>query len=285
MVTLVTKDLSQSLVPEDAYQPRGLDIGVPHMARVYNYLLSGKDNFAADRKVAERMLEVSPHIPAGIRANRAFLVRTVRYLAGQEGIRQFLDIGTGLPAPDNTHEVAQAVLPESRVVYADNDPLVLTHARALLTSGPRGATTYVDADARDPGKVLAGAADLLDFTQPVAVMLLSILHVIDDEDDPYGIVARLLDPLPPGSFLVISHGATDIEADRMAELAARLGAMMPQSERPVLRDRAQVTRFFAGLEVLEPGVVPIQDWRPDTGTVIDTSIPIGLWGAVGRKGS
>jgi len=283
IVALVADDQTHSAVPEDAYEPRELNPGVPHIARIYDYWLGGKDNYAADRQVAEQMSQVNPHVAEGVRANRAFLARSVRYLAEQEGIRQFLDIGTGLPSPDNTHQVAQSVAPETRVVYTDNDRIVLAHARALLTSGPLGATTYVEADLRDPGKILAEAAGLLDFTRPVAVLLLAVLHVIGDDEDPYGIVARLMAPLPPGSFLVISHGATDIEPEMMAALAARLDKMMPPGQRPAFRDRAAVARFFDGQDLIEPGVVPIIRWRPAPGTVVDPGIPVPMWGAVGKK--
>jgi hypothetical protein len=276
----VTEDLSRSLVPEDAFEPRELNTDIPHIARIYDYWLGGKNNFAADRQVAEQMSQVSPSIAEGVRANRAFLVRTVRYLAEQAGVRQFLDIGTGLPSPGNTHEVAQSVASQTRVVYTDNDPIVLTHARALLTSGPDGATAYLDADVRDPEKILAGAAGLLDFTRPVAVLLLAVLHVIADDEDPYRIVARLMAPLPPGSFLVISHGATDIEPEMMAALAARLDKMMPPGQRPAFRDRAQVARFFGGLDLVDPGLVPIARWRPDPAADLNVLAP--SWGAVGR---
>jgi S-adenosyl methyltransferase len=279
----VPDDLTQGPVPEGVYEPRELDTSVPHIARIYDYWLGGKDNYAVDRQVAEQMSQVSPHIAEGVRANRAFLARSVRCLAEQEGIRQFLDIGTGLPSPDNTHEVAQSVAPETRVVYTDNDRIVLAHARALLTSGPQGITTYVEADLRDPGKILDGAAELLDFTRPVAVLLLAVLHVIGDDEDPYAIVARLMAPLPPGSFLVISHGATDIEPEMMAALAARLDEMMPPGQRPAFRDRAAVARFFDGLDLIAPGVVPITRWRPVPGTAVAPGTPVPMWGAVGRK--
>ena len=186
---------------------------VPHVARVYDYWLSGKDNFTADRVAAEETIAAFPGIRLSAQANRAFLRRTVRYLAAEEGIRQFLDIGTGLPAADNTHEVSQAVAPESRVVYVDNDPLVLAHARALLTSGPQGATAYLDADLRDTDTILEQAAATLDFTRPVAIMLLAILHYIPDLAEARQIVAKLLGAVPSGSFLVISHAGTDLLPD------------------------------------------------------------------------
>src|ERR1700722_8244684 len=183
------------------------DIGVAHQARMYDYVLGGKDNYAADREAVEAGLKAWPDMAFSMRANRAFLGRAVRYLAGQAGIRQFLDIGTGIPTSGNTHEVAQAIAPETRVVYVDYDPIVLAHARALLNSNETGATEYIDADLRDPGKILAQAARLLDFSQPVAVTLLSILHAIPDADDPWAIVATVMDAVPTGSYLAISPSA------------------------------------------------------------------------------
>ena len=192
----------------------GLDTRHAHSARVYNYWLGGEDNFAADREAAEQAIAANPGIVADVRANRAFLVRAVRYLASACGIRQFLDIGTGLPTANNTHQVAQAAAPDARIVYADNDPIVLSHARALLPSTPEGACDYVDADLRDTSAILRAASATLDFGEPVALMLLIILHLIPDEDDPYGIVATLMRALPPGSYLVLAHPASDIRAAR-----------------------------------------------------------------------
>jgi hypothetical protein len=256
-----------------------LDTGVAHIARVYNYWLGGKDNFAADRAAAEQAIGAYPDIVFSVRANRAFLARAVRYLAGEAGIRQFLDIGTGIPATNNTHEVAQSVAPESRVVYVDNDPVVLVHARALLTSGPHGATSYLDADLRDTGRVLSAAAGMLDFSQPVAVMLMAILQHVDDAEDPCAIVATLLDALPAGSYLALSHPASDIEAVAQGKLAEGLNQTM--AEKVTLRDRAQVMRFFDGLELVEPGLVRVPEWRP--ASELEAKSPAGLWGGVGRK--
>jgi hypothetical protein len=256
-----------------------LDVNVAHPARVYDYWLGGKDNFAADREAAEQVIAANPQVLPGVRANRAFLGRAVRYLAGEQGIRQFLDIGTGLPTVDNTHEVAQQVAPECRVVYVDNDPIVLAHARALLTSTPEGETAYVDADLRDTGKVLEGAAATLDLGQPVAVMLLMILQYIPDRDDPWAIVRQLLDAVPAGSYLVVSDTAADIDADVVAESARRynqrLGAV-----RQTRRTKDEFTRFLAGLELVEPGVVPLPEWRAITAR--GNHIP--AYAAVGRKG-
>src|SRR5580765_1029078 len=187
-----------------------VDTSVAHPARVYDYWLGGKDNFAAYREAAERVLAAAPGLRYRVRANRAFLARATRYLAAEAGLRQFLDIGTGIPAAGNTHEVAQRVAPDARVVYVDNDAIVLLHAEALLRSTPEGATDYVQADLRDPGTILDRAAALLDFGQPVAVMLLGVLHLIQDDEDPWAIVARLMAAMPPGSYLTVSHPAIDI---------------------------------------------------------------------------
>jgi S-adenosyl methyltransferase len=255
------------------------DTSVAHIARVYDYWLGGKDNFAADRAAAEQAIAAWPDIVLSVRANRAFLARAVRYLAGEAGIRQFLDIGTGIPAANNTHEVAQSVAPESRVVYVDNDPVVLAHARALLTSGPHGVTSYLDADLRDTGRVLSAASGMLDFSQPVAVMLMAILQHVNDAENPYAIVATLLGALPAGSYLALSHPASDIEAEAQGEMANRLNQTM--AEKVTMRDRAQVARFFDGLELVEPGLVRVPEWRP--ASELEARSPAGLWGGVGRK--
>jgi SAM-dependent methyltransferase len=258
-----------------------LDTSAAHIARVYDYWLGGKDNFAADRTAGDEVVQGYPDMLSSVRANRAFLRRAVRYLAAEAGIRQFLDIGTGLPSADNTHEVAQAVAPQSRVVYVDNDPVVLGHARALLTSGPEGATGYLDADARDVGRILAEAAKLLDFSQPVGVMLVAILQFVEDKDDPYRLVSQLLDAVPPGSFVVISHPPNDMgtTAPGLVEALAKLNQIMVQRVTP--RSRDQVTGFFDGVDLIEPGVVPIQQWRPDSDA--EATARAGMWGGVGRK--
>jgi len=256
-----------------------LDMGTAHIARVYDYWLGGKDNFAADRAAGEEALEAFPGLISSVRANRAFLVRTVRYLAGELGIRQFLDIGTGIPASSNTHEVAQSVAPEARVVYVDNDPMVLAHARALLSSSEQGATAYLDADLRDTGKILRAAAGTLDFTQPVAVMLIAVLHLIRDADDPSGIITSLMEAVPPGSTLAISHVPNDVHMGAMADMSDRLNRLLAQPS--TYRSRAEVTGFFDGLELVEPGVVPIQQWRPDTQE--EAEAVAAMWGGVARK--
>jgi hypothetical protein len=265
---------------DPAWDPR-LNTGVPQVARVYDYWLDGKDNFAADRVVGEETIAVFPGIRLSAQANRAFLRRTVRYLANAEGIRQFLDIGTGLPTADNTHEVAQAVAPESRVVYVDNDPLVLAHARALLTSSADGVTAYLDADLRDTGTILEDAATTLDLTRPVGIMLLAMLHYIPDLAEARQIVERLMGAVPAGSFLVISHAGTDLLPDDVAAFEKSLNAHLPAEQHHVARPRDVVTGFFDGLQLLEPGLVRVSDWRPESAE--EAATPTILWGGVGRK--
>jgi SAM-dependent methyltransferase len=223
---------------------------------------AANDNFAVDRAAADRALAAEPAIAAAARANRAFLGRAVRFLAGEAGVRQFLDIGTGIPTAGNTHEVAQRAAPESRIVYVDNDRVVLTHARALLTSTPEGATSYIDADVRDSATILRQAAETLDFSQPVAVTLLMVLHCIPDRDDPYEIVRRLLDAAAPGSYLALSHPARDIKAQTGHVATQRLNDLMGPTQ-ITIRSRAEIERFFDGLEMLAPGVVQPPSWRPE----------------------
>ena len=257
---------------------RDFDTSVPHNARVYNYLLGGKDNFAADREAGERFLATFPNVVHSVRANRAFLTRAVRFLASDMGIRQFLDIGTGIPTASNTHEVAQQFASDSRIVYVDNDPIVLSHAQALLKSSQEGACAYIDADLRDPEKILAVARDTLDFTRPVAVMLVAVLQLIDDAADPAGIVGRLMAACVPGSFLAISHPASDLEAG--LDVATR---QFNQSggEQATNRDRAAVSRLFGGCELVEPGVVRVSEWRPDS--ELEAARSSAVWAGVARK--
>jgi hypothetical protein len=257
-----------------------LDTEHAHPARVYNYWLGGDDNFAADREAAEQAIAANPGIMTDVRANRAFLVRAVRYLAGERGVRQFLDIGTGLPTADNTHQVAQAVAPDARIVYADNDPIVLLHARDLLSSTPQGACDFLQADLRDTSGILRAASRTLDFGAPVALMLLIVLHLIPDADDPYGLVAELMGALPSGSYLVLAHPASDIRAARMAEMTRRVNERM-SGPRATMRDRDAITRFFDGLELLDPGVVQPQLWRPRPGTLSPPQVT--AWCGVARK--
>ena len=232
---------------------------MPHSARIWNYWLGGKDNYPVDRAAGDQFRAVFPGIADVARGGRGFLTRAVRYLAGEAGVRQFLDIGTGLPTADNTHEVAQRVAPESRIVYVDNDPVVLTHARALLTSSPEGATAYIDADLRDPDKILQEAARTLDFTQPIAIMLMGILGHIADDEQAQSIVKRLLGGVPAGSYLTMNDG-TDT-SEEVVE-AARI---WNQSANPTyhLRSPDRIARFFDGLELVEPGVVSPPRWRPE----------------------
>ena len=258
-----------------------LDTGRAHPARVYDYLLGGKDNFAADRAAAAEGLKVNPNAATAARQNRAFLRRVVQFLAAEAGIRQFLDIGTGLPTSPNVHEVAQGIDPAARVVYVDNDPIVLTHARALLTSSPEGRTAYVNANLRDVERILA-APDLravLDLDRPIALMLLAILHFIDDDGDPYKIVERLMAPLPAGSYLVISHITADYDPQSWARFAE---VMRRQGITTRLRSRDEVVRFFTGLDLVDPGVVPILRWRPDEDKPF-TDAEAALYGGVARK--
>ena len=239
--------------------PPEINTNVPQTARIWNYWLGGKDNFPVDRQVGEQVLEAFPAIVENARASRAFLARAVGYLASEAGIRQFLDIGTGLPTANNTHQVAQRVAPESRIVYVDNDPIVLAHARALLTSSPQGATSYIDADLRDPDKILQDAARTLDFSQPIAIMLMGILGHIADDDEAQSIVKRLLDGVPSGSYLTMNDGSDTSE--EVVE-AARI---WNQSANPTyhLRSPDRIARFFEGLELVEPGVVSPPQWRPE----------------------
>ena len=243
----------------------GFDPAVAHPARVYNVWLGGKDHYAPDRAAAQRVVECRPQVVAGARANRQFLGRVVRHLAGHRGISQFLDIGTGLPAPDNTHEVAQSLNPAARIVYADNDPLVLTHARALLTGTPEGSCDYLDADLHDPAAILAGAARTLDLARPAAILLLAVLHFLPEADDPAGIVATLAAGLAPGSFVAITHLTSDFAPAAVASGVAAYNEAVPRTI--TARSHAQVTALLGGLPLIPPGVVPVSEWRADPGRV------------------
>ena len=255
------------------------DITVPHISRVYDYWLGGKDNFAADREVGDRTIAAYPNVVHSVRAGRKFLARAVRYLARDEGIRQFLDIGTGIPSANNTHEVAQHFAPESRIVYVDNDPIVLSHARALLTSAPGGECAYVDADMHDPDAILAQAELTLDFSEPIAVMFVASLQYAGDDAEVARIVHRLMAPCVAGSFLVISHPASDIDPEQVAEFTRRFNESGP--EQMVRRDRAGVTRLFDGLDLVDPGVTQTATWRPDSD--LEAASPAALWAGVARK--
>src|SRR5215831_15087685 len=260
-----------------------IDTTKPQAARMYDYYLGGKDNFAADRETAQALMKIVPTIRAAARENRAFLGRAVRYLVAEAGIRQFLDIGTGLPSANNVHEVAQDVEPSCRIVYVDNDPLVLAHARALLTSSAEGKTAYIEADLRDPEKILQHPVtrQTLDFTKPVALMLVAVLHFLRDADGPRQIVETLLGALPSGSYLVASHATPEYYPDRGAA-AARL-----YNERGVPFQFRLADEFagvaFQGLEMVDPGLVPVSEWRPDSDAPIPLAAEIAWDGGVARK--
>ena len=256
-----------------------LDTTVPHSARIWNYWLGGKDNFAVDRAAGDQFLAAFPDIVVVARATRAFMGRAVRYLAGEAGIRQFLDIGTGLPTANNTHQVAQQIVPHARIVYVDNDPLVLVHAEALLTSAPGGVTSYIEADVRDPNAILRGAAGTLDFSQPVALMLLGIMGQIDDSDEPGSIVAWLLDALPPGSYLALSDGT-----DTNAELSQAIAVYNQNSASSYhLRSPNRIAGFFTGLDLVPPGVVTTSRWRPDVRDADEEPREVDAICGVGRR--
>ncbi|HEY3958422.1 MAG TPA: SAM-dependent methyltransferase [Streptosporangiaceae bacterium] len=271
-------------VSPDGDPPVKIDTTVAHQARIYNYLLGGKDNFTVDREAADRAIEAFPGLAVWARNNRAFLGRAVRYLMAEAGVQQFLDIGTGLPTANNTHEVAQRIEPTARVCYVDNDPIVLTHARALLTSHPAGVTDYVHANFQNPDRILGEAACMLDFSQPIAVMLLAILHVIqaseDPSKDPYQIVSRIMDAMPAGSFLVISHPASDINPEQAAEIARRFNQRLG-SVQSAGRSQEQVARFFTGLDLVPPGIVTTPQWRPEPGSLPPDPDP--AYAGVARK--
>jgi S-adenosyl methyltransferase len=263
-----------------------INTGVPNPARIYDYFLGGKDNFPADRDVAEQIVAIAPVAREVVEDNRAFLRRAVRHLAGEAGMRQFIDLGSGLPTQGNVHEIAQAVTPDARVVYVDNDAMVVTHSRALLAGDN---TVAIEADLRQPDSVLRHpeVRELIDFTQPVALLLVAILHFLPDDQDPFGIVARFRDALPAGSHLVVSHGTRDIPVrpdmspEEMAEMGEKVERLYQLTTASlVTRTRAQVERFFDGFDLLDPGVIEIQLWRPDERGSL---LPGGFYGGVGRK--
>jgi hypothetical protein len=272
-------------IPPARQDPRGLppeiNTGTAHSARVYDYWLGGKDNFAVDRALGDAIIAAVPTTRFAARANRAFLGRAVRYLAAEAGITQFLDIGTGIPTAGNTHAVAQAAAPQARVVYVDHDPIVLAHARALMTSDPAGATAFIKADLREPGKILADPElrGTLDLGKPVALMLIAVLHFLTEADDPRGLVAGLLNALPSGSYLTIAHLTADFNPE---EAAAALAASRQSSVTYVPRTAAEVAAFFAGLDLVDPGVVPLLTWRPDDGAPPDP-LAARMYAAMGRK--
>jgi hypothetical protein len=261
-------------------EPPKIDITVAHPARIYDYWLGGKNNFTADREAAEATLAVNPYILPGVRANREFLAAAVRYLAGEAGITQFLDIGSGLPTENSTHEAAQSVAPGSRVVYVDNDPIVIAHARTLLTGEP-GTTDYIRADLRDPAAIIREAARTLDFGKPVAIMLLMILMHVSDDDRPHELVARLLDAVPAGSYLVISETANDVDAEVIAASQEEYNQRVTDTQWAP-RTKQTFTRYFSGLEIIDPGLVTMGLWRPAPGAALPPR-PIPAYCGVGRK--
>ncbi|TYB44867.1 SAM-dependent methyltransferase [Actinomadura chibensis] len=260
----------------DERTPKGFDTSVPNSARVWNYWLGGKDGYPVDREAGEQYRQVYPAIVDVARAGRRFLARSVRYLAGAAGVRQFLDVGTGLPTLQNTHEIAQSVAPECRVVYVDNDPLVLTHARALLASSPEGATDYVDADMHQPGEILRGAAAVLDFSRPVGLMLIGVLGHVQEYEDARSIVKQLLDGLVPGSHLVLADSVSVSAAHRKANARYRETGAVPY----LLRSEEEIRGFFDGVELVDPGFVPVTRWRCGRDPA---AAEIGMLGGVGLK--
>ncbi|MFC9969268.1 SAM-dependent methyltransferase [Spirillospora sp. NPDC127200] len=258
-------------------EPEAIDPTRPAPARIYDYFLGGKDNYEADRAVAEQLLKLDPEVARAVRENRRFLGEAVRHLVQEEGVRQFLDIGAGLPTQDNVHQVAHRHAPDARVVYVDNDPMVLAHGRALLDGG---STTILRADLRDPGEILAHpeVTKVIDFTEPVAILLVAVLHFLPDEQDPEAVVATLRDALPPGGFLVLTHGTADGVDGKMEQATE---AYRPASSQLALRSRQQVEPFFGDLEMLEPGLTWIQDWWPP-GPVVPSARK-GLYAGVARK--
>ncbi|MGV9632397.1 SAM-dependent methyltransferase [Streptomyces sp. NPDC003487] len=257
-----------------------IDTSQPHTARIWNYWLGGGDNYEVDRAAGDQIRQLHPGIGAYAREDRLFLGRAVRHLVTEAGLRQFLDIGTGLPTADNTHQVAQRYAPDARIVYVDNDPLVLAHARALLTSTPEGVTDYLDEDLRNVDAILEHAAKTMDFSRPIGLMLLGVVIFVGDEEDPYGLVRRLLEALPSGSHLVLSHTVTHPEMPDVDEAVK----FWNEHGTPKLTQRTpqDVTRFFDGLELLEPGVVSCSRWRPDS-TGGPEPEEVAMFGGVGRK--
>lgn len=270
------------LVPDDGWPAERIDTASPHSARVYDYILGGKDHYPVDQEAGDALCRVWPALPVHMRASRDFMVRAVRHLAADEGVRQYLHIGTGIPISPNMHEIAQDVAPDSRVVYVANDPIVLTLSQGLLSSTPEGRTVHVEADMRDPAAILTAPAlrETLDLSRPVALTVIAVVHFMLDEDDAYGVVRALLEPLPPGSFLVMSVGTADYAPDgvgRVAEQSAAHG--MPMR----LRTRAETAEFFRGLDLVAPGLTQVHRWRPDASCAGVRDEDIAMYGAIGRK--
>ncbi|MFD7709653.1 SAM-dependent methyltransferase [Streptomyces sp. NPDC059786] len=257
----------------------GLNTSVAHNARVWNYWIGGKDHYEVDQAVGEQVASMFPVIRDVARADREFLGRAVRFLAGERGVRQFLDIGTGLPTLDNTHEIAQRIAPESRIVYVDNDPIVLVHARTLLTSTGEGATAYIDADAHDPDAIVEGAASTLDFDRPVAVMMLGILNFVLDAGKARDIVRRVMAAVPSGSCLVLTHPTTDVDLGGEGNVPAMKFWNENATPPITARTRAEITAFFDGLDLVEPGLVSCGQWRAEPGA----GVTLPQFGAVAVK--
>ncbi|WP_409472748.1 SAM-dependent methyltransferase [Streptomyces sp. HC307] len=258
-----------------------IDTSKPHPARMYDWYLGGKDNYPVDEEMGKQMLALDPRVPVMARVNRAFMHRATRWLA-ENGVRQFLDIGTGIPTEPNLHQVAQAIAPDARVVYCDNDPIVLTHAAALLRSTPEGVTEYLQADVRDPATIIEGARKILDLSRPVALSLVALLHFVSDEDGAHELIAGLLSELPSGSYLMMPHASADFTPEESAAATAKLKAA---GVTLALRSRAEFARFFDGLELVEPGVAVVHEWHPELGEPVpgqDDGVIPG-YGAVGRK--
>ena len=264
-------------------EPAEIDTSVAHVARVYDYLLGGKANFKVDRDAAERAYAAWPGgldgVRADARAHRAVLGRVVRYLVRDAGIRQFLDIGTGIPKENNVHEVAQMEAPDSRIVYVDRDPIVLAHAHQLLRSSPEGATRYIQGELRETEAILTEAGQTLDFSRPTAIVIFGVFHFFSDEDDPRSVVSRIMAPMTPGSYLALTHLARDVEGKDLSETFSRLNAVMAESV--VLRARDEVAGLFGDLELVEPGVVQLPEWLPEPGTA--PAGPLPMWCGVARK--
>jgi O-methyltransferase involved in polyketide biosynthesis len=274
--------VSESRSVNEAGRPgSGINTTEAHNARIWDFWLGGKDNYKVDREVGDRVREMVPHIDAVARADRAFLARAARFLAGEAGIRQFLDIGTGLPTANNTHEVAQAVAPESRIVYVDNDPLVLVHARALLTSNPEGSTDYIEADIREPGTILTRAAETLDFDRPIAIMLLGVLNFVQDGEQVQAIVDRLLDAVPSGSYLALTHPTTELGGEGNVEAMAYYNQHATAPIRA--RSAEELMRLVGRLELVEPGLVSCSVWRAEADEDGTPPVRVPQYGVIGRK--
>jgi hypothetical protein len=270
-------------LPDNGWPADRIDTNSAHSARIYDYIIGGKDYYPADKEAGDAMSREWPAMPVHMRANRDFMHRAVRFLAQEAGIRQFLDIGTGIPTSPNLHEIAQAAAPDSRVVYVDNDPIVLTLSQGLLASAPTGRTAYVEADMRDPAAILAAPelSDTLDLSRPVALTVIAIVHFVLDEDDAVGIVRRLLEPLPSGSYLAMSIGTADFAPEEVGRVAREYGKRdMPMR----LRTMPEAEEFFEGLDLVEPGIAQVHKWRPDgTSTEAIKDEDIAMYGAVARK--